>query len=104
MAQEHDRAFARPTSDRVEDDDKIEVNSCIVCSSFDVEVVFPHCHVEGRRVAVPARVGLCSKCVQLIKAEAFEALAQRADAESWSDFDRSDLLDAARDLEQDLRP
>src|SRR3954447_12403158 len=62
------QAFSRPSREGVPSDDEIEISGCIVCSALDVEVEFPHRHVEGRRVAAPARVGLCGTCVQLIKA------------------------------------
>jgi len=52
------QAFSSPSREGVPSDDEIEISGCIVCSALDVEVVFPHRHVEGRRVAAPGMFGL----------------------------------------------
>ena len=102
MTESWDVAFARPSQAKSPSDDEIEVSGCIVCMEPAVAIAFHHRHVEDRRVAVPARVGLCSACVELIRAQQFMALTRRAHAETWEDFDESDFLDTARDLARDL--
>jgi hypothetical protein len=104
MTDEWYEARTRASREPASDDEQIEVRQCIVCMAPDLNVVFSHQHVEGRRVAIPARVGLCSPCVALIKAQDLTALAQRARAETWGDFDESDFFDTAQDLGRDLAP
>lgn len=70
---------------------------CIVCADSDIELVFIHSQVSGRRVAIPNRSSLCSACAALIKTGEFERAADRAEP-LWDDFDRSDLLDTLRDI------